>query len=719
MSNKDDLFIFTSLQDDEPINPVEDTPDLVTDEPVADAVDGPPVIPEDNAPVVETQPIVDELDKVQATEEDQDEFAAPDAVQTVVEPSFSGTADALTAAKKVRNGKPTTEEDLDEMAIASAPASDRKAEETESEGESESAPQKRNPFMRFLGGIVPHIGDSAFDIVRKCIMLTGILVFIGAATYLIDDLILIPIHNDVLVESLQEMYTPGTEQTLNENEQNFKYPADMDPSFKKLYYMNSDIRGWFNYKTTDDGATFNIDYPVVQSSNNDHYLYRDFNRTYNKNGTLFYDYRNDFSSKKSKNRNTIIYGHNMASGQMFAGLNKLLWGVGQARLAPTFTMNTLYNKAEYKVFAVMLLNNNPDDGVPFGYLRTDFNDNIDFAGFLSEIMARSLYIYGDVDVRPDDEIVSLSTCATTDWAHFKDGRTVVVARKVRPGEKAATDVSKITANEDVIMPYAWYTNQKQTPHPFYTDPNYFIQPLDTLMAFLATSTVPSGQTTTSFTLFQQDGTFGIVPPTTMTDAHGNIVTQGYKPGLITVSVESTPIYYSLGSSFDYDSTKVVAIYSDGKKEDIDPRTCAIVGFDSSKVGEREISLHYGLIVVKFKVIVIDGVVIPNNGSTMAATNATTSTVSTTSAATTNATTTKITTSTTVITTTTTTSTTTTTTTTRPANFVPFDPNAKKTTTTTVATTTAAETTTVTQPTEAETTTTTETPAVISDVTDLD
>lgn len=670
MSNKDDLFIFTDIVDDELNTPQDGT--------------APEVSPSEEAPVVTTTPIEQDDEPVASVSEDVDtlldEFHAPADVQTVIEPSFNGTADALTSAPKARVA-PVTDALEDEVALTTAPEETVTADDTSDE---DTAPAKRHPFMRFLGAIVPHIGDTAFDVVRKCIMLAGILVFVGAATYLVDDLILIPIHNDVLVESLQQMYSPDMEQTLSEDEQNYKYPADIDPAFKKLYYQNNDTRGWITYKTTDN-VTFSIDYPIVQSADNDYYLFHDFNRTYNKNGTLFFDYRNDLTTKKSTNRNTVIYGHNMASGQMFAGLNKLLWSVDYARVAPTFTMNTIYNQAEYKVFAVMLLNNSEADGIPFGYLRTEFADNVDFAGFLSEIMARSLYVYGDVDVRPDDEIVTLSTCTDEGTAHFKDGRTVIVARKVRKGEKAETDVSQISYNTDVIMPYAWYINQKQEPHPYYTNPQYIIEPLDTLMDYLATSTAPDGQTTTALT-FYQDGTYGTFAPPTMTDANGNIVTgtQSTKPYIITISVESTPVYYSLGSGFDYDNTKVVALYSDGQKKALNSKVCAVTGFDSSKVGTCSVTMHYGALNVTFTVNIVDGIVAPINPPS---------------------------TTTTVTTTTSTTTTTTTTVKTRPSHFVTFGTN---TTTTTTTTTTEVPTTTTETTPETDTSTDPTSESTISD-----
>ncbi len=62
-----------------------------------------------------------------------------------------------------------------------------------------------------------------------------------------------------------------------------------------------------------------IDYPVCQGEDNSYYLTHLSDRTYNRNGCLFVDCKNssDFSDD-----NTIIYGHHMASGKMFASLIK-------------------------------------------------------------------------------------------------------------------------------------------------------------------------------------------------------------------------------------------------------------------------------------------------------------------------------------------------------------------------------------------------------------
>lgn len=120
---------------------------------------------------------------------------------------------------------------------------------------------------------------------------------------------------------------------------------------------------------------------------------------------------------------------------MFTYLNKLITKPNKnyARSAPTMTMNTIYEQATYKVFAVMVVNNDAADGEPFRYLRTDFTDDNDFLRFVAEIRARSVYDYDSVDVRADDELLMLSTCNGTSQVHFDDGRTVVIARQGAPG----------------------------------------------------------------------------------------------------------------------------------------------------------------------------------------------------------------------------------------------------------------------------------------------
>ena len=88
-----------------------------------------------------------------------------------------------------------------------------------------------------------------------------------------------------------------------------KAPISVD--FAALKAENPDIVAWLYSADTP------INYPVVQSDDNNYYLRRLTDGSYNSNGTLFVDFRDapDFSGF-----NTIIYGHRMKSKAMFGTL---------------------------------------------------------------------------------------------------------------------------------------------------------------------------------------------------------------------------------------------------------------------------------------------------------------------------------------------------------------------------------------------------------------
>ena len=79
-----------------------------------------------------------------------------------------------------------------------------------------------------------------------------------------------------------------------------------------LTHINEDYIGWIEIPNT------NINYPVLQSEDNNYYLKRDIYKNYLASGSIFLDYRNnDFSDE-----NTVIYGHYMRNNTMFGQLKK-------------------------------------------------------------------------------------------------------------------------------------------------------------------------------------------------------------------------------------------------------------------------------------------------------------------------------------------------------------------------------------------------------------
>lgn len=83
--------------------------------------------------------------------------------------------------------------------------------------------------------------------------------------------------------------------------------------WKSLQTVNPDVVAWIKIPSTV------VDYPIVQAKDNQYYLKKGFDGKKNSCGTIFMntDNRMDFSDD-----NTVLYGHNMKNGSMFAVLNK-------------------------------------------------------------------------------------------------------------------------------------------------------------------------------------------------------------------------------------------------------------------------------------------------------------------------------------------------------------------------------------------------------------
>lgn len=158
-------------------------------------------------------------------------------------------------------------------------------------------------------------------------------------------------------------------------------------------YGNNDIIGYLRVEGTA------IAFPVVQAEDNEYYLTRDINRKWSKSGWAFLDFENNVYFHEP---NTIIYGHNSKSGEVFNDLDKY-------RDAAFFEkhrfieFDTLYDRQRWEVFSFF----RTDTG--FDYIRISFPTKSDYASLLDGIKKRSIHESG-VSVSPNDRILSLSTC---------------------------------------------------------------------------------------------------------------------------------------------------------------------------------------------------------------------------------------------------------------------------------------------------------------------
>lgn len=169
--------------------------------------------------------------------------------------------------------------------------------------------------------------------------------------------------------------------------------------FSELKGVNNQTKGWIQV-----GGT-NINYPVVQSKDNEYYLTRSFDKTYNDAGWIFLDYRNNFNDL---DRNTIIYGHSRLDKTMFGTLKNILksdWIKNTDNYIvklSTETENTLW-----QVFSVYKIPTTND------YLKINFSSDNDFKEFTNMILKRSDYNF-NTKVSDKDYILTLSTCADND-----------------------------------------------------------------------------------------------------------------------------------------------------------------------------------------------------------------------------------------------------------------------------------------------------------------
>ena len=139
-------------------------------------------------------------------------------------------------------------------------------------------------------------------------------------------------------------------------------------NFDDLLKINNETKGWIQVNGT------NINYPFVQTSNNDYYLTHSYDKSYNQAGWVFMDYRND---TVNYDKNTILYAHGMNNKTMFGSLRNILSSSWYNNTnnhiikLSTPTENTLW-----QVFSVYHIETTND------YIQTEFTSDEEYQTFL-------------------------------------------------------------------------------------------------------------------------------------------------------------------------------------------------------------------------------------------------------------------------------------------------------------------------------------------------
>lgn len=206
--------------------------------------------------------------------------------------------------------------------------------------------------------------------------------------------------------------TPKINYTEDEN----VAPEVLD-EYKKLYNTNKKLIGWLKIDDT------NIDYPVMQTNNNEYYLDHNMNQEKDRNGALFLDKDCDVINRST---NLIIYGHHMKSGRMFGNLDDYE-SEKYYKKHPIIEFDTIYEKGTYEIMYVFRSRVYKESDVVFKYYQfIDCYSEQEFESNMQEMQALSLYDTG-VKAEFGDRLLTLSTCDST----VDDGRFVVVAKKIK------------------------------------------------------------------------------------------------------------------------------------------------------------------------------------------------------------------------------------------------------------------------------------------------
>ena len=210
-------------------------------------------------------------------------------------------------------------------------------------------------------------------------------------------------------QGTEEAKAAMTEDEINEMLAGMKETAETETAteeqsevipvkFEELQAVNPDVYAWITVPGTD------IDYPILQhASDNTYYLMHNIDGSYGYPGCI---YTENMNSKDFTDNNTVIYGHNMKNGSMFAQLHKFE--------DPDFFKENrevlIYLPDEvlhYTIFAAHIYD---DRHLLYSF---EFTDPEVYQKYLDSIFSTrdmSANIDKDITVTTDDQIITLVTC---------------------------------------------------------------------------------------------------------------------------------------------------------------------------------------------------------------------------------------------------------------------------------------------------------------------
>lgn len=195
--------------------------------------------------------------------------------------------------------------------------------------------------------------------------------------------------------------------TINEDT-NDPSKGSISVDFNSLKQINSDVKAWIYIKDTD------INYPILQATDNDYYLKRDIYKRYSSAGSIFLDYNNEADFSDS---NTVIYGHNLKNKKMFADLTKIYNG----QLGNAINIEIYKEDGTFEVYEVVSVY----QGVPdTKMIKKTFKSDEERINYINECIAKSSVKFEYNENTNFEDLLTLMTCDSSGY-----NRIVVNAQK--------------------------------------------------------------------------------------------------------------------------------------------------------------------------------------------------------------------------------------------------------------------------------------------------
>ena len=209
-------------------------------------------------------------------------------------------------------------------------------------------------------------------------------------------------------------------------------PPPVLDEYKNLLNKNKRLIGWVKIDDT------NIDYPVMQTTDNEYYLDHGFDGQEFRAGTVFMDCTDSFGAYPDQwSENIVLYGHNMADNTMFGSLRQYRQNPSYYKEAPFITFSSNYADYTYVMVGLIITSGNADSDFKYWQME-ELDDKTTFDSFMGSVNAKNM-IDNPIDVQYGDSLLTLSTC----YSDEDNSRFVIVARRLRDGEDTASMLKTI------------------------------------------------------------------------------------------------------------------------------------------------------------------------------------------------------------------------------------------------------------------------------------